>query len=912
MDKKQITISSIRTNFYLFYKQLYTSEIKYRIRRLLRVINEDDNHAATIYGGTSWNYIFNTSGLINSHDETIKNNEQLSLQQISTIKGNYDILCFTNNPITNGSINSTIKNEINEIHELIIKQFTVMTVNQRTKTGPQLPFSILDYFIGPMEFNDNIHFGTLSLCNSIHFDLYFRDPNTINDPLGIRLLGNTYEYDNDNNNTDNDNIYHKLIFYFEYGNPNGNIHFFKKHCIMNINDDDNEDDGDGAGDSDGAGDGDDNKKIYTLSQLGLYLISNMLIKDRIDEKGIDIDKIREGLFFYNKRGGKSMFDYISEQITYMIQMMPTSVASPKTIEDTLMFLFTEVFDEIFINDSKMVNNYQLTQYKIFIRKFNDHKSQVYGSDGKIYNSYNDFFTEFQSKCLDINSSEYPSLRQLIQTLLTSFNISLNNRGIIQISGGDTYRRIDPNLLITADIDCKVYIPNKKDNESFMNHVKIILLSLLPLLNQFYLRLKTQIQIHFGQTIFTLYINSNHQQKIFKLRQILDFIVPLISLDCKLNTSLSTDRWSKKVSGGIQSNILMTPLDIAINTPLTDSNYNYNHMLDDKIIRTSLNLVKQNSHIGNDILLYVLMDDIDNNLIEEYKKSVVGYFFTSEIYFNKIKFGKTPDIPKIGSLISTIQTFKIDDSNTLKYIIIYLTPIPTIYELNKELDKLISVPERREERVTTQKHIKDDYRKELITKYPDVFYSNFEYRNILPIPCADLRLDIEQVYNEERVNIQWLIERIGMVVNEITSYPIHNSIVRTIGIIPRPKNKTVDMIIIQNNIIPNLLKKLYNDIIINDEINIDSTQLTSQLYYFNIQNRHKTKYNIDKYTSLKLKYRDTYNLRGKGWGNKKTHKNKKNINKLHKMKQIHKKTKVCRNKSKKNSRKKGKLTKKNKK
>jgi hypothetical protein len=412
----------------------------------------------------------------------------------------------------------------------------------------------------------------------------------------------------------------------------------------------------------------------------------------------------------------------------------------------------------------------------------------------------------------------------------------------------------------------------------------------------------------------LYINSIHQQKIFKLRQILDFVVPLISLDCKLNTSLSTDRWTKKVPRGIQSNILMTPLDIAINTPPTDSNYNYDDMLVDKLDRTSLNLVPENSHIGNDILLYVLMDDIDDDLIEKYKNSVFTYFFTSDFYLNKIKFGKTIDIPKIGSLISNIQSFQIDDSNILKYVIIYLTPIPTIYELNKELDKLISIPERREERERALKHVKDDYRKELITRYPADFYLNLDYRNILPSTSTDLRLKIEQVYNEDH-NIQWLIERIGMAVNELTSYPIHNSIIRTTGILSRPKNdKTIDMIIIQNDIIPNILEKIYNDIHIhiNDEIMIDSPQLTSQLYSFNVNKRHKTKYNTDKYGPLILRYRDGYNLRGKGCGinKKQTRKNRKNIKKSHKIKKICRKTKACKKykKSGKRSRKRRKTTK----
>jgi len=72
---------------------------------------------------------------------------------------------------------------------------------------------------------------------------------------------------------------------------------------------------------------------------------------------------------------------------------------------------------------------------------------------------------------------------------------------------------------------------------FINKIKILLISLIPILNKNYMNIQKELTIHFGSQPLTLFIDSMNQEYKFSVRQIMNYIVPLISLDFRLKTKI---------------------------------------------------------------------------------------------------------------------------------------------------------------------------------------------------------------------------------------------------------------------------------------------------------------------------------------------------------------------------------------
>ena len=770
-----------RQNFSRFYNELWTDEIKQLVTDLI-ISGNDEHTAGMIYGGRSWANIF-----------TVFLDQMDSLQQASVLPGNYDILALTTYPENSQQFEAKYNNylqQINVIYTECALRLTSMKIHQeQVGIDGYLQFDISRYSIGPSPNTKSIyHHGTISYGKSFNFDLwYIGDPDDGDeqDPLGIKFLGNEYD----------DTQCYKLIFYFELSIVK-DVDIIRTNFVDKIN----------------------------LTSLGLYFISNMLVTERKD-KGYNLDTIRENLFmtpFHDVTGEEGIvFNIMLSQLQPLL-----ANTHSLSVEDSMKLLFSDIYDHIFPSSSNMT----YTQSKIFFRLFERYNSvivDITNGTNIPYASYVEFFNQFQNDCLDTFwNTNLPSLRQLIQTILTVFNLTMGGDGVIQISGGDTYRRVDPNLHITADIDCKVFIPERQYKQSFINKIKILLMTLLPILNTYYIRIHKQLQINFGSTTFTLVIDSTGQPNIFSVRQLLRFVVPLISLDCRLNTKLSWD--AKQING----RILMTPLDIAFSSIPDD----YQRMINDKQIRTSYNIELNDSRIGRDCLLIVL--DIE----EQYQSYVYNTVINGQ-YFNQttptnVVFLDSSRKSNIGYLITDEKTLLDTTSNAnITYVIAYLPPIPSPYEQCIELQKLSS-DEYRPQRIAADKHEKDQERYATIVGLKDLA-SEANTNEPGSRDMVQHRLKVEQYESTNDVNtfITILSNNIIYLNNEGL---ITNEDVKTKDAIS-DKAGHLTMLNIRDDIIPHMLTEFYNRIPINNSLT--NEQITTLLYEFAIKPTYKTPYGV---------------------------------------------------------------------
>jgi len=292
-------------------------------------------------------------------------------------------------------------------------------------------------------------------------------------------------------------------------------------------------------------------------------------------------------------------------------------------------------------------------------------------------------------------------------------------------------------------------------------------------------------VMFAGMKFKININSFNQEKIFSMRQLSNFIVPLISLDCRFKSRII---FPDTIKPPISNYILVTPLDIAIN----GIPENYKKMIGDKMIRTevrktppqptptpsetyspTLESLTPSSvapfysesesesvlYPGSDIQLAILCDDIDKNIIKQYQDTNYSFIHSSKIS-NLGCIHKHPNEPAKLPYRTVIDTFEYVD---VEYIKLYLTPCPSNYELKVELEKLLNDKAIVEQRKASGKHDKDKERfitiDNIDKKYPYNPSERKSRNDYLPKLYRDLRNTVEQVYQED-TNVKDQIDRLN--------------------------------------------------------------------------------------------------------------------------------------------------------
>ena len=810
-----------RKQFSEFCQKLFNTDIEQYIANFTRELNNEEKIVSCVYGGRSWNHCF--EGIIDKSNR---------MKETCVLAGNYDILCLTNDPKRMDTMFKECYDHAYKIHIEVIKFFQFLNESNRNR------YKYGKCWIGELEYDKDegkergFMNKTISYGKRISFDIYFNHEHQEDeDPYGIKEHGEQYD----------DTTYHKLIFYLECGYI-GNAEYFKQLFIDN--------------------NVPDTKPLH-LNPLGLYFISNLVIKERKD-KPVPLDYLREQLYTDKQKGisdskgtligyENTLLEYICSE---MFPLLDTNSNLYKTITESkdgdivvqcfMYFLFENIYCNIYQCGNNLFQNDWVNkrQHELFLKLFERHKCKLTENESKrLYDSYSSFIKSFQSDCLDVFPyQDLPSIRQIVQTIITGFNIELGDTGLIQISGGDAYRRIDPTLTESADIDCKVFIQKKNLQTSFIHKSKLLLIALLPLLNKYYLRMQLDCTILFAGLEFKMNINSSRQPKLFSLRQINDFVVPLLSLDCRLKTRLIFPYDAKHISDYVK----MTPLDIAINKIPE----NYEEMMEDKEIRTT---IQEGFKAGSDMQLAILSDNIDMNIQEQYRES--NYLFVNSSERSNIGCIQNDSNLSNDSKLSMSLHYKTVEDTTehidVKYVELYLTPCPSNYELKMELEKLLTDTEIVEQRKAVGKHDKDRNRLAIINdidnQYPYIPSDKNHRNEYLPKKYRDLRNDVEQVYTQDK-NIQKAIAQIYNCI-QILYHPKHlytNKLINNLGPM-RDDDATFNLFTLQKTIIP----KIFNTLGFKDSKDAEAvSEVLSHLHAFSKNQRYSTGYS-DTYDKITL-------------------------------------------------------------
>jgi hypothetical protein len=429
------------------------------------------------------------------------------IQRSSVLNGNFDIFILTEQELTEAKIDD-IYAKIDVISKLI--EISI----ERIKRDPELNklYNLEDY--------DIIH---------SHYKTY--DCRTIS--CGYGFMTSLYKKKGTNPSTfmgPSDN--NKLLFYVEIGLlPIKSIPGFKEYFIDTVN-------------------------PTFISLLGLFTIYNFMEKPRTD-KNILLDQTRHQLF-------------IKEKLASLI-----TAQTQANIFGLIIKIFIVIFPEIFIKDGFIKDGIPSTFYKtkqskiifLLFEKFNVQVAHLTEPGTPII--YSEWLKQFNNQLLDSpgggsGNLKLPSLRQIINWLFIYLDHYFGDCRIEE-SGGDAIRHyLYDSIQYTSDIDAKFFytgnFPEDKQN-------KIILI--LTFINKFlkdnnYFKFKLENTIlvpGFGNWLLT--IDSTKQEYCTSIRLLRNFIVPLISLDIRLNVYLKFNEYIYK------SIYYFSPLDIAFKKSKND-------------------------------------------------------------------------------------------------------------------------------------------------------------------------------------------------------------------------------------------------------------------------------------------------------------------------------------------------------
>lgn len=811
---------SHRKNFNSFVINVIDNRIEEEIYNFIRYINVNNNDkCATLFGGRSWH------NLCSHYTNSLPNVSENYTEIISCIKGNFDILIVTNDYPTIQQKKQTKKSkELNEMQSLIInfRNYICSELNNKLKIlnlDHEYIFKIQNY----------LQYGKRTI------NLYAQSF-LIN--LVVLKKENTFNLKSDEPH---------IILYIEYGtkciikdpnNKNRNMLInnpinalnFKKYLINQTN-------------------------LYEVNECGLLLLSNFINTSRNASKGINLDDIRANLF-------KKI--YMNEKVlnssNYLSSLFFTEQAhTPENLCVNILYvIFQRIFEiknysNTFSNilqklmssyDAKVIDNFgnEIT-YSTFWDTFNSEYilNMLHGG------SKNDESANFNETIFTPNffnqSCNFPSLRQLINIILIQLD-KYEKDISVEVAGGDAIRRIIPNeQLITSDIDSKIHTygyirksdVNKKHKYDIRITMFLISIYLTTFLNYFgYFRFNFSYKIKFGDTYFTLKLNTYSQELISTSRILLNFFVPLVSIDCNLKYLITKDDDGKYAYGTYK----LAPLDLASINAKTKKYVN-------KIASTKLTFFKFEN--TNDML----------NFVNKYSSN-----YDDNEYMTQIKYCNDNNDSNEYFVTSLTKT---TEEGEVK---MYIAPINMSY-LHEDLQNNVFIEKNKKTRIITGKHNKDIKRYEAINnKINEVCNVNEQLHKLSHNNYYDCAKNI--LLNNIRKNkILSILDQIT-ISNNRTYKTIFDTFAENIKIIIKTRN--FDNIL--NPLTSEYEKKINNLIEMNSDMKYFYILLNANLKYvkwiMKYQTRIKTKSSIElllnktKYEKLSENIHSTLNAHSENY------------------------------------------------
>lgn len=479
---------------------LINPNIEIEINNLIKELNNLENTASALFGGRSWiNNLLNYGIEYNDFNDGVKFNLDIlsNEEQSSIIPGNFDIFCVTNF-IKYDKVYSIINSKISNIYNNFVEAF------EKSNSDYKVNYDIIA--------ETNLKRGERTIGkNATSWIFYIKKKHN----LKIK------EDEKDELMPRNDE--QKMLFYFEYDRNNDvdtdNFKFLLQEDKINLN------------------------------PLGLFILSNFLIKPRSEKKFVDVNRSE----LFNTYLMEPLIRFTYNILELDEPSINTNEEWNLLIQKTMILIFWEIFQKIF-KDEEEVRSY------IFDRCMKNYGA-TFTDEGIEYN-FNDYMKQLNDFLLDSPAggnnqfNNLLSIRQLLQYIITVIFYNLPNYQTITGSGGDTIRKYISNVItLTEDIDTKLYYTKFGDTREKLIFILLILCDYL--LEYQYYRFQRELIINFGGEIFKMNINTLNQERIARTRALYDFVVPLLSVDVKLSYTIE-----RNTGETLRSNIILSPLDIA--------------------------------------------------------------------------------------------------------------------------------------------------------------------------------------------------------------------------------------------------------------------------------------------------------------------------------------------------------------
>jgi hypothetical protein len=547
-----------------FYATLLTEDVILKINEIKTLVDHIENSITFEYGGRMWNKHIRQN--INKNTATLNR-----FEYCSTLAGNYDIVSII--PVKTQTDN--LYNEVFKTYIEAIKQLTELfekNVNNSVYN---------DLLQVELNYDNKSMFKTISYGRGFRISLVPKKFQTKSQIQKLELIDKKV-YQNAQLISD------KLLFYLELGmNIENNICIYPEYAYKYMVD----------------------KQTKQLTIIGIVMLvftmSYSGSKNREQEKGLPVDDIRIDLMKkyliplisdnislkmtggITKRGGDKYRNPLNKsykatynskyQPDYKIKTFMKNTKKPQNYKNypmyTVLYIILVLFPETFNIDFMYYKNIQGNIIDKFVN--------IYYSNQK--NDIDNFTTNILDKYngLTIEEDNYPSLRQILIMCITHlYNILYDNNNYdIFLSGGEALRAYLPEINYTTDIDAKfMYKKGYKIPLLFSTIIATFIVVYLKEHNYFKINetlYKLDILLPNNKNItITRNINTKNQQIIPNLRVYTDFIIPLISIDLKINGffNLPDIYFNPTIyhkngytvpNNNIKTSLVLSPLDIAL-------------------------------------------------------------------------------------------------------------------------------------------------------------------------------------------------------------------------------------------------------------------------------------------------------------------------------------------------------------
>lgn len=347
-----------------------------------------------------------------------------------------------------------------------------------------------------------------------------------------------------NKNSPLQKLNRKLLFYVEINTKPVNIQEIKRNFVTT-----------------------DQNKLFPftyLNPLGLFLFSYFMTsgvrKERGSEKALPVDAIRTKLFE-----------------THLLDNVLTFTQKPD-ISHLIEYLVFNLYPSVFNIYVDKCSYYRAKQGHILNELLTHYDGLVTVMRGPGITETNEMSYSFFKKwigshiVLDAPKGQitgngnlnHPSARQLFQHAFAILNAaSIAGTGSCAKVGGDAIRHYDEDTPLSMDIDAKYFMYKHNALRIYKYAiVLIVVITQLYLEHARYFRVYVEYLMQIGDIPFVYKIDANAQPKCSKVRFLPKFVVPLVSIDVRLNASvepLSTTSLEQPVKMRVQ----YTPLDISL-------------------------------------------------------------------------------------------------------------------------------------------------------------------------------------------------------------------------------------------------------------------------------------------------------------------------------------------------------------